>query len=164
MPSLREGWVREDKSFISCWSDLTFCLETLGLSFTARSVLPPWAVAAWHPCETFLLPLVLHFLLSLKPSLSLFPLRSSQSALNSDFMFIQAVPLTGSLIFHCLHKDFWRPQGSAEETPFFLSCCPVIHSFILKGHTVWTLAAHVTQCCGFTCFTKGLCFQFLTSI
>ena len=112
----------------------------------------------------FLLLLMLHFLLSLKLSLTLFPLLSSQSALDSDFTFIQSVPLIGSLIFYCLHKDLWHQQGSAEDRPFFPSFHSVIHSFVLKGQVVWTLAVYETQCCDFTCLTKGLFIQFLTSI
>ena len=47
---------------------------------------------------------------------------------------------------------------------FLLSFHSVIHSFVLKGQVVWTLAVYATQCCGFTCLTKGLFIQFLTSI
>ena len=155
--------MREDESFISCWSDPGFLSVDSGFSFTARSVLLPFTLAAWHPCETFYYSSCFIFF-SAQAITASFPLLSSQSALDSDFTFIQSVPLIGSLIFYCLHKDLWHQQGSAEDRPFFPSFHSVIHSFVLKGQVVWTLAVYETQCCDFTCLTKGLFIQFLTSI
>ena len=109
--------MREDESFISCCSGPGFLSVDSGFSFTARSVLLPWAPAARHPCETFITP---HASFSSLPQAitASFPLLSAQSPLDSDLTFIQSVPLIGSLIFYCLHKNLWRQQGSAEDTPF----------------------------------------------
>ena len=126
--------MREDKSFISCLSDPGFLPGDSWILFHCQVCTSTLGSSRLTSMWDFLLPLVLHFLFSLKTSQPLFPLLSSQSALTSDFMFIQSVPLIGSLIFYCLYKDFWHQQGSAEDTPFFLSFHSVIHSFVLKGH------------------------------
>lgn len=95
--------------------------------------------------------------LSLKPSLL-----SSQFALNSYFTFIQSVLLTASLISASTRT--FDPKVQRRIHFFSLSFHSVVHSFVQKVLVVWTPAACLTWGWGFTCWTKDVFIQFVTSI